>query len=45
MPFHSLDLAVFVGFFVVVIGLSVWKSRTAKGTTTTARISSSPGAA
>ena len=25
------DLAVFVGFFVIVIGLSVWKSRRAKG--------------
>lgn len=25
------DLAVFIGFFVVVIGLSVWKSRCAKG--------------
>ena len=25
------DLAVFIGFFVIVVGLSVWKSRKAKG--------------
>jgi SSS family solute:Na+ symporter len=31
MNFSPLDLIVFVGFFVVVIGLSVWKSRLGKG--------------
>ena len=28
--FAALDLVIFIGFFVVVIGLSVWKSRRAK---------------
>lgn len=28
--FTGLDLAIFVGFFVVVVGLSVWKSRRAR---------------
>ena len=31
MHFALQDLAVFIGFFVIVIGLSVWKSRKAKG--------------
>ncbi len=31
MNITSQDLAVFIGFFVVVIGLSIWKSRKAKG--------------
>lgn len=31
MNFNSTDLASFIGFFVVVIGLSVWKSRRVKG--------------
>lgn len=31
MNFSAPDLAVFVGFFVVVVGLSVWKSRRARG--------------
>ncbi len=30
MHFTSLDLVIFVGFFIVVIGLSLWKSRRAK---------------
>ncbi|HOB32922.1 MAG TPA: sodium/glucose cotransporter, partial [Verrucomicrobiota bacterium] len=30
MSFNTTDLAAFVGFFVVVIGLSVWKSRRSK---------------
>lgn len=30
MTFSPLDLIIFVGFFVVVIGLSAWKSRRAK---------------
>ncbi len=30
MNFNPIDLASFVGFFAVVIGLSVWKSRRAK---------------
>lgn len=30
MVFNSLDLLIFVGFFVVVVGLSIWKSRRAK---------------
>ena len=30
MTFTSLDLVIFVGFFAVVIGLSVWKSRRAR---------------
>ena len=30
MNFTTLDLTIFIGFFVVVIGLSVWKSRRAK---------------
>jgi len=31
MNFSSQDLAVFVGFFVIVVGLSVWKSRQGRG--------------
>ena len=31
MNFAPIDLVFFVGFFVVVLGLSVWKSRHAKG--------------
>jgi SSS family solute:Na+ symporter len=31
MNFAPIDLAIFVGFFVVVIGLSAWKSRRTKG--------------
>lgn len=27
MSYHAIDLIAFVGFFVIVIGLSVWKSR------------------
>jgi SSS family solute:Na+ symporter len=30
MHFSPLDLIIFVGFFVVVVGLSIWKSRRAK---------------
>ena len=30
MSFSPLDLIIFIGFFVVVIGLSVWKSRRSK---------------
>jgi len=30
MSFTPLDLVIFVGFFVVVVGLSLWKSRRAK---------------
>lgn len=30
MSFSALDLVVFVGFFIVVVGLSVWKSRRAR---------------
>lgn len=30
MSFTALDLIIFVGFFVVVIGLSIWKSRRAR---------------
>ena len=29
--FAGLDLVIFIGFFVVVIGLSIWKSRRVKG--------------
>ena len=31
MNITPLDISVFVGFFAVVVGLSVWKSRKAKG--------------
>jgi SSS family solute:Na+ symporter len=33
MSFNKTDLATFIGFFVVVVGLSVWKSRRTKGHT------------
>jgi SSS family solute:Na+ symporter len=31
MNFHPIDLTAFIGFFVLVVGLSLWKSRHRKG--------------
>ena len=44
MNISPADLAIFIGFFAVVIGLSVWKSRRAKGHVEDRRISSSRAA-